>query len=133
MSYSHYLDIVTGWAEDKGYFVLFEEDGDDAIDCISKVISIKSTNRIETQLYVLLHECGHALVRENGSIFDFEGVESQYSKRSKISRVFVLMEEVEAWKRGFSLANRLGIPIDIDRWNRAVSKAIWKYAEWTSS
>ena len=133
MNYSQYLDIVTNWAEDKGYFVLFEEDGDDAIDCVSKVISIKSTNRVETQLYVLLHECGHALVSENGSVFDFKGVGSQYSKKSKISKVFVLMEEVEAWKRGFSLAGRLGIPIDNDRWNRAVSRAIWKYAEWTSS
>ena len=133
MSYSQYLDIVTSWAEDKGYLVLFESDGDDSIDCDSKIISIKSTNRIETQLYVLLHECGHALIRENGSTFHFKNIEENYSKTSKISKVFVLMEEVEAWKRGYRLASRLGVRIDDEKWNRAVSRAIWKYAEWTSS
>ena len=133
MDYNYFLDRIVIWAEERGYSVFFDRDGDDTVDCESKIVSIKSTNKLETQLYVLLHECGHILVRANGSPFQFREVDDEYSRKSKISKVFVLMEEVEAWKRGYLLGKRLGIEINDHRWNRAVARAIWNYANWTSS
>jgi hypothetical protein len=133
MNYNCYLDRIVVWAEERGYSVFFERDGDDSVDCESKIISIKSTNRLETQLHVLLHECGHVLVRTNGSAFQYDEVTGSYSEKSKTSKTFVLIEEVEAWRRGYLLAKRLGVSIDDKKWNRSVASAIWKYADWTSS
>ena len=124
------IDQVTYWASDKNYIVLFEKDGDDSVDCCSKIISIKSTNILETQLYVLLHECGHVLIDENKSVFDFKGVYCSFGEKSKTHKAFRIIEEVEAWKRGRVLADRLGIYINEDKWNGAVSRAIYKYMQW---
>lgn len=133
MNYKDSLNAVTFWAESNGYSVIIDKDSDDSIDTESKFIFIKSTNRLETQLYTLLHECGHHLVRKNGSIFQYDDIRDSYGERSNIHKSFVLIEEVEAWRRGYSLGKRLGVPIDDYRWNRIVGSAINKYAVWASS
>jgi hypothetical protein len=127
------INQVVCWANDKDYVVLFEKDGDDSVDCCSKVISIKSTNVLETQLYVLLHECGHILIDENSSVFNFKEVYCSFGEKSKTYKSFRIMEEVEAWKRGRTLADRLYIDINQEKWDRAVARAIYKYMEWAVS
>ena len=124
---------VIYWAESIGYSVIVEKDSDDSIDTESKFIFIKSTNRLETQLYTLLHECGHHLVRHNGSVFQYDDIKDSYSEKSNTHKTFVLIEEVEAWRRGYLLGKRLGVAINDDRWNRMVGSAINKYAYWASS
>jgi hypothetical protein len=133
MDHKRSLDAAVCWAESNGYSVIIDKDSDDSIDTESKFIFIKSTNRIETQLYVMLHECGHYLVRKNGSVFQYNHVSDSYGEKSKIYKTFVLIEEVEAWRRGYLLAIRLGIPINDERWNRMVGSAINKYADWASA
>jgi hypothetical protein len=124
-----HLEALETWAIFKGYQVYITEDGDDTIDFESKTIMIKSTTSIERKIMTLLHECGHILVYENDSL-GIRKIASYELKKTKESRVFTVIEEIEAWKRGLKLSKRLGIPIDKKKWNRAVTDAISKYMKW---
>ena len=127
-----YRDInkLIHWADDRGYQVLIDSDGDDTICYESKTIYIKSSRREEIQLYILLHECGHLLVDKNGSTHKFELVKDSYSDKAQITKTYNVIEEIEAWKRGRMLADRLDIRIDEGKWQKEVSRAITKYMKW---
>jgi len=121
------------WFQKRGYHIELERDGHDAIDRISKFVSINSTRSKETQIHVMLHEAGHLLVGESDSVVNGEEeVLKKYSEKSKIHKTFTVIEEVEAWKRGLGLARRLGIPINKDKWNKDVARAIYKYMIWAT-
>ena len=61
---------------------------------------------------------------------DTKSVTENFSEKSNMYRVFTVIEEVEAWKRGLSLANRLGIAVNKDKWNRDVARALKLYMKW---
>ena len=128
-----YIDALVIWAFEKGYYVIFDRNGDDSICRESKIISIKNTRSLETQLYTLLHECGHLLIYNNNSVFEYERVEGSYGEKTMTRKSFRVIEEVEAWKRGKTLASRLGITINEKKWDREVSSAINKYMKWAVS
>ena len=118
------------WAYTKGYHVDFAYDGDDSVDKVAKIISINTTRSLETQLYTLLHECGHILVYGSDNVVNVKEVTDRYNEKTSIHRVFTVIEEVEAWKRGLSLAKRLGITVDKEKWNRDVARALKQYMKW---
>jgi hypothetical protein len=127
------ISQVVVWLEERGYYVEFDKSGDDSVDRIAKVVSINTTRSEETQLYIILHECGHILVAESDIIVNgIDEVLEKYSYSSKIYKTFTVIEEVEAWKRGLALARRLKIPINKKKWNRDVSRAIYKYMLWAT-
>lgn len=130
MTHEEALGALEYWAYTKGYYVEFARNGDDSVDRESKIVSINTTRSEETQLYTLLHECGHILVYGNDKVMNAQGVMDSFGEKSNIHRVFTVIEEVEAWKRGLSLANRLGIPVNRDKWNRDVARALKLYMQW---
>jgi Zn-dependent peptidase ImmA (M78 family) len=87
-----------------------------------KVVTINDTKSIEHQLFVLLHEAGHVILR-NSEDFDemFPG--------SKTSKVEILKEEVIAWEEARKLAGKLQIPLGKE-WDIHVRQAIMKYVHW---
>lgn len=133
MNHEDAITAVTYWFQQKGYHVEIDRDGEDAIDRDSKFVSINSTRSLETQLHVILHEAGHLLVEKSDKITNgIPEVLSKYSEKSKIHRTFTVIEEIEAWKRGLKLANRLGIKINKEKWNKDVARAIYKYMVWAT-
>jgi hypothetical protein len=127
------INSLVYWFHKKGYNVEIERDGQDAIDRISKFVSINSTRSKETQVHIMLHEAGHVLVGDSAGRFNGEEeVLKKYSEKSKIHKTFTVIEEVEAWKRGLGLAGRLGIEIDKEKWNKDVARAIYKYMVWAT-
>jgi len=130
MPHKDAIGALEYWAYTKGYCVDFSRDGDDSVDQESKIISINTTRSLETQLYTLLHECGHILIYGSDKVTNVKEVTDNYNEKSNMYRVFTVIEEVEAWKRGLSLANRLGIPVDKDKWNRDVARALKIYMQW---
>mgnify|MGYP003641559704 FL=1 len=68
-----YYHTVVDYAEETlGYTVI--EDAD-CVDCCKndvKIIEIYSLNGVESRLFALLHECGHALIRKNWTKFKTE-------------------------------------------------------------
>ncbi len=132
MDWTQHLDALVNWAYHKGYHVEFTVNGDDCICGESKLIEINSSSSLETQVIRLLHECGHVLIFENGSFFNFKE-KNDLSDRSVTKKVFTVIEEIEAWKRGKELASRMQIPMAQDIWERAMVKALKKYIDWAST
>lgn len=125
------LETLIFWANNKGYHVELVPNGDDCICEITKLIEINSSLPIETQVIRLLHECGHILIFENGSVFNFED-KKKYIKNSIGNKVFTVIEEAEAWRRGWELSKRLKISIDSENWERAMIKALNNYIKWAA-
>jgi hypothetical protein len=128
------IEALEVWASDKGYFINFfnedDEDRDNCICIINKLIDIDGTLPIETQVYYLLHECGHVLISENGNYFD--RIDVKKGQKNKEYRVLTVIEEAEAWKRGYALAKRLCIPIEDERWKFEIIDALNKYILWAA-
>jgi Zn-dependent peptidase ImmA (M78 family) len=86
------------------------------------VVTINDSRTLREQLFVLLHEAGHVILR-NKEEFD------KMFPDSKTSKVEILKEEVLAWEEARKLANRLDIPLGKD-WNIHVRQAITRYINW---
>ncbi len=127
---------VIQWAETKGIDIIEDREYEDAFWSDVKQITINSKNGIETRLYSLLHECGHALVRMNKNNFTKQypaHAEVNCDKRVTSSRkykVSVLEEEVEAWKRGLRLARRLNVQVNEEKYNKLKTKCLMSYINW---
>ena len=106
MTHQESIDTVIYWLHNKGYYIEVDRTGDDSVDRDIKIVSINSTRSLETQLYILLHECGHILVSESDSLVNgAEEVLGRYGERTKIYKVFTVIEEVEAWKQRDAIEN----------------------------
>jgi len=134
MTHQGSISAVIYWLEKRGYHIDFDRNGDDSVDREAKIVSINNTRSKEMQLHILLHECGHVLVQDSDKIVNgIEEVLCKYGERTKIYKVFTVIEEVEAWKRGLALAKRLGIDINKEKWNRDVARAIGAYMRWATN
>ena len=130
---------LIGYAENTlGYTVIEGSDCVDSCKSDSKVIEIYSLNGVENRLYALLHECGHALIRKNWTKFksqypahaDHDGDGRKESNSFKIS---TLEEEIEAWKRGWSLSERLNLSLNKESYNKHKNKHLMTYIKWAAS
>lgn len=87
-----------------------------------RVVTINDSRPPREQLFVLLHEAGHVILR-NKEEFD------KMFPDSKTSKIEILKEEVIAWEEARKLATRLDIPLGKD-WNIHVRQAIVRYVNW---
>jgi hypothetical protein len=126
------MNALVAWLDEKGYSVDFDKKGDDSVALADKIVSINTTRSAETQLYILLHECGHVLIHHNDRLIGYREVQENFEERTDIHKVFQVMEEAEAWKRGRYLARRLGIEVNEEKWNRDLSRALNKYIKWAA-
>lgn len=95
--------------------------------------TVSCTLSAEKQFFVLLHECGHHLVNERVSERRFRRgyVERDpRALRTNVHRVDIVHEELEAWHEGLELAARLGLVIDIDRFNKVRAGYVLSYLKW---
>jgi len=121
-----------------GYDIVEGSDVEDACWCDVKQITICSRMGIEKRLYALLHECGHALIRENWTKFAKEyaahaecGFDGRKARTNQY-KISTIEEEVEAWKRGRRIAGRLGIELDEERFNEHKAECLMSYVAWAS-
>ena len=131
MDWSHALECLEFWAKDRGYHGEFVKNGDDSLCYINKIIEINSSSSLENQVYRLLHECGHVLIIENSSVINFDKLRDQeFDQKTVYFKSLTVIEEAEAWKRGIQLARRLEIPVDYEKFESSMIKAISKYIRW---
>lgn len=81
---------------------------------------------------MFLHECGHAMIkwRKNN---EFELGYHAKESRTKLHRVFVMVEEVEAWRSARKLGIKLGIPFTKRDFDKEMSNALHSYCSWVVS
>jgi hypothetical protein len=128
------LARVIGWCEGKQHEVIFDSRYGAEYDGSTRRFRVNGRAKPETQLYLLLHECGHYLIGypQRGERFS-EGYSSHAipgGKRRLIYRIDVLDEELEAWHRGRRLGARLGAKIDKAAFDKLRTECIKNYAKW---
>lgn len=96
----------------------------------STSISISTKQSKRLQLYSMLHEAGHAVIRSNklyGEIYPY-GYKNK--NKSIARRIDVLREEVMAWEEGRELAHALNIDLDVSLWHNFMKKNLFDYVKW---
>ena len=116
-------------------YTSFEGDGTDEywfdpdnFDEDRGVISINSSKGIEQQLFVLLHEAGHVILRSNPAEFASRFPDS--CRDTLCGRIEILREEVLAWEKAHEVADRLGIAVEEEKWKENYRDALEKYIRW---
>ena len=113
------IDVIFGLEEPNAYW---QED----IGAIS--ISTKQSKRL--QLYTMLHEAGHAIIRSGDNYNSRFPYGNRFDNKSIARRVDVIREEVMAWDEGEKLAFSLGIKLDFKLWHNFIKKNIFDYVRW---
>tara|TARA_Y100001938_G_C8005142_1_gene386890 strand:- start:312 stop:749 length:438 start_codon:yes stop_codon:yes gene_type:complete len=91
-------------------------------------ISTKQSKRL--QLYTILHEAGHAIIRAGEHYNERFPYGEKFENKSIARRVDVIREEVMAWDEGEKLAFSLGIKLDLKLWHNFVKKNLFDYVRW---
>lgn len=129
------MRVVIEWAGSKSLTVNFSKDCNGKYEPSDREITVSARATPITQLYILLHECGHHLVGNNEKHERFgRGYASldPNVRKTLRHRLDILNEEFEAWYRGLKLAQRLGIVIDKKSFDRTRDKFLKSYVDWVS-
>lgn len=115
----------------KGFAVLYQPVKLDSIYFEDKRIVIGDHHSDEISLYCLLHEIGHHIIMCKKSYdVEYQTIYDNFSKSSSTYRITNVQEELDAWKEGLKLANRLNITVDRRKYEITKSKCISTYLSW---
>jgi len=124
------IDFLTSYLIEKyAVDIIFDKEEVDAYYYDANCISICTSHSKEIQLFCLLHEAGHLIIRKRKS-FSRKYPEVSSKKRLISNSIDTIREEIDAWKEGERLANKLSINLDKKKWNKYASSQIFKYIEW---
>ena len=130
------LKQITSWAVNKDYHVEFCYSVQDEFRPSDSMITINKRQGLEKQLYSLLHECGHLLLQQSEDAYAEKYPASAkmagYNRNSRLQRsakykVDVISEEIDAWRRGKALANRLGVYVDEEAYHSLMALCVHSY------
>jgi hypothetical protein len=142
--YKKYLKELVDYVISEGYVITFEKLGISEIYWVKtslntpKSIHIRGCKGYETKVYILLHELGHHELRKDWVRFTeilpiiANAEEKQLLGQRKFVRrkeyhIACLEEEYLAWFEGLGLAQRMGIPIQMNVWNRLKNWGLQSY------
>ena len=132
--YAEDIEHLEAYLADKyDVFVTFAGGEINACSEIDKIITINSRQRPETRLYSLLHEAGHIILHEDyeySKLFPKIIYQPFKKRKSQLSAIDVVRNEVLAWEAGHDLAIHLGIEIDEDKWGNIRKKCLYEYCKW---
>ena len=135
-----YLESLNQWAHLKGYTVSYSYNAEDEVSFENKTITISSRTNPEKMLYSLLHECGHLLEYNNNS----DSYHKKYplaktimcdgrTRHSNQGRVETIEEEINAWKKGEKLADRLGFKMNKKVYRKYAADNVITYIDWAAA
>lgn len=136
--FQHGLDTLVEWVNNKNYNVEFDYCIRDEFRPAEKTIAVNTRQGIENRLYTLMHECGHLLLQVNEKRY-----EKRYPSSAKMSycnsnvklerspkyKIDILSEELDAWRKGKDLANRLDIYYNEENYYNVMSKCVYSYVK----
>lgn len=139
-NHKQHIETVRSFLEiEYGLQVMFERDGETALFHERRGIIpgdfIIVNNRVtrQRQLYLLLHEAGHVLLRESEKEHKrrYPAAVIKGTRPTRAHKIDTLREEVMAWEKGREIAADFQIPIDDSIWHSMVTSALYKYLEWS--
>ncbi len=131
-SYQEDIDTVLFFlVEDLDVTVIFDNNEPNAywVDD-SGAVSVSTRQSKRLQLYTILHEAGHAILRSDENYEDRFPYGKKPDNKSIARRIDVLREEVMAWEEGGKLAYSLGIKLDLRLWHNFIKKNLFDYVRW---
>jgi len=138
--YREYIERIRAFLEiEYGMSVVFERDGETALFHDRRgivpgdFIIINNRVKLQKQLYLLLHEVGHVMLRESEAQHErrFPSAVLNGRRPSRAHKIDTLREEVLAWEKGLEVASDFQIPVDDKVWHSMVTCALYKYLEWS--
>lgn len=126
------------WTNEHGFSVILERDKEDIIDWKTDSITINSKPHWENRYYALLHECGHLLANHDESFLDYNYPcyvrhEDKRKMKTDAYRVSVVGEEIEAWKLGRNLGDKiLNHFIDHNKYDKMMTECVMSYLFWAT-
>ena len=96
-------------------------------------VSVSTNQRKRLQLYSILHEAGHAIIRAKERYNTLYPYGRKEKSKTISRRVDVLREEVAAWDEGEKLAMKLGVKLDHRLWHNFYKKHLFEYVKWAYS
>jgi len=128
------LSTVIGWCAERCIDVGFVKKPLGDYQPTFKEINISSRLAPTNQVVVLLHECGHHLVgdvQEGHARFGMGYPQSDAEVLKTMNhRVAVLEEELEAWHRGWKLAQRLCLSVPREVFDEMRLRCVKTYMQW---
>lgn len=137
---SDYLSIgdlkrLLVWTSEHNLTVDFLGKGGGVYDVTNNFIVISSRLSPLKQVAYLLHESGHHLIFKSDESARYAmgyAAEGQHVKKTLRHRFAVLDEELEAWWRGWKLAERLGLSITLDEYETVKVECVKTYVKWAA-
>lgn len=135
------IEKILDWCNKRKINVEFSRNARELYSNTQRKIYVNSNTTFEEQMYTLLHECGHHLIHET-AIKDFDlylekfnhGYYTQTLNEESLARkMSILSEEIEAWNRGFNLARRLQLFVNIHNYEEYKNSCLRSYVRWVSS
>lgn len=130
------LNSVAEYASNLGWNVVFEKDSEDGIVPALRNITINSHLSKKTQLFALLHECGHATLFDNQEKYlkrypdGYVRYAGKTCKRSNRHKIDVLREEIAAWDTAEAIIEFLGINVNMRDFHDERNRSLMTYIEW---
>jgi len=121
------LALAVDWCNERGITVEFKRISNGEYDAEANKILVTCSGMPETQLHVLLHECGHHLFKTSSTARAQQTCDAR--RGTLVYTVNGLGEEFEAWSRGRRLAERLGISLT-ERYETYRIRCLSTYIDW---
>jgi len=141
-NYKEYIERIVAFLQlEYNIDVVFERDGETAFFHERRGIVpgdfIVVNNRVtrQRQLYLLLHEAGHVLLRtcEKDHKRRYPAAVLTGQRATRAHKIDILREEVMAWETGRDIAADFQVPIDDSVWHSMMTSALYKYLEWSKN
>ena len=135
--YDHYLDLIQSYLHafykievyfDRTCEDAYHHDGPEIHEY--DYVTINKRRPKEWQVYALLHEAGHIILREQTEKYINRFPKAAHPTLTIARRIDTLREEVLAWERGKMLADELQIDVDPIKFHRQRTNALMKYSKW---
>ncbi len=132
------LNKLHQWCNERGWIINLK--GRSHTSCHEdKIISISWQTKGYKQLYTILHECGHIIIRENVLTFvsEYPSTFKFYSQPNKNNehgfKIDIIREEVRAWDLGIEIAQELDIKIDNILYRKLANQCLRSYIKWSQN
>lgn len=138
-TYSRWFNLLKKWAKKRFNITLVFDSGQgDRYIGEERTVYVNTCQSRENQLFSLLHELGHAQARKSEKTFCKKYnllAESEITGnpvRSNAYRIQLLEEEIQAWRNGERIADKLKIRLDKRTYNNYAALCVMSYVDWAA-